>query len=340
MSAASPRPKVLLAIHSHLYETMFSPTDRERLFALADVLNPQPPKEATAEFVTANIPGADVAITSWGSPRFEGEVLGAADSLKVICHAGGSVRPHVSEEFWARGLQITSAAAAISLGVAEFCLGLILTATKRAFWLGLETRNGHWHEAGVLYGGWSEIYQQRIGIIGAGFVGRHLAKLLSNFTCEICFYDPYLTHEAAAEMGATKLDTLEELFSSCKVVSLNAPTTPETVGMLRGEHFALLQPGALFINTARSILINEDEFLAEVRKGRFVACIDVTNIEPPALDYPLRNLPNVWLTPHIAGTVAENKLRIGTLVVDEIELLVKGEPYRFEVTEQALRTMA
>ena len=77
-----------------------------------------------------------------------------------------------------------------------------------------------------------------------------------------------------------------------------------------------------------------------MRNGRFVACIDVTNDEPPALDHPFRTLPNVWLTPHVAGTVAENQMRIGTMVVDEIERYSRGEPYRFEISAEQLMNMA
>jgi phosphoglycerate dehydrogenase-like enzyme len=334
------KPKVLLALRADLFNTMFSSRDMQRLHDLADVMAPAPPVSVDTEFLRNNIGGAEIAITSWGTPAFDEEILQRADSLQFVAHAGGSVRPIVTSAFWEKKLRITSAAAAISRGVSEYCLGLILTATKRAFWLGLETRNGHWTDAGNLFGGWHEIYQQKIGIIGAGYVGRHLASLLSNFTCDILIYDPYLSDETAHELNATKVETLDELFEQCDVVSLNAPSTPETTGMLRGHHFAKLRRGSLFINTARSSLINEQEFLAELKKGHFVACIDVTDIEPPPLDYPMRHLPNVWLTPHLAGTVAENKLRIGTMVVDEIEAYTQNKSLIVEVTEEKLKTLA
>jgi phosphoglycerate dehydrogenase-like enzyme len=334
------KPKVLLALRQSLFQTMFSPRDQKRLNDLADVINPDPPSTIEPEFVRDNLPGADIAITSWGSATFNEDVLSKCDTLKLVTHAGGSVKSLVSDAFWDENLRVTSAAAAISYGVAEYCLGLILVGSKRAFWLGLETRNGHWENVSGLYGGWHEIYQQKIGIIGAGFVGRQLAMLLRNFTCDVLVFDPYLSEESARELNVTKVDTLDELFEQCLVVSLNAPTTPETIGMIRGHHFAKLCKGALFINTARSILINEEEMLEELKTGRFVAVIDVTEPEPPPLNHLFRNLPNVWLTPHVAGTVAENQMRIGTMVVDEIEHFVKNEPYRFEVTREQLQTLA
>lgn len=334
------KPVVALALKSAFYESMFSLRDRRRLASIAEVSNAPSFDSPDAEFLSKHLASADIAITSWHTPQFNETVLAAAPTLQMVCHAGGSVRPIVSDELWSRRIRITSAAAAISHGVAEFCVGLIITGCKRAFWLGQATRDGHWKDAGVLLGGWHEIYQQRIGIIGAGFVGRRLATLLRAFSCEVCIYDPFASAERIRELGATKVGSLDELFSTCLVVSVNAPLTPETRHLVRGTHLELLKPGALLINTARAQLIHPDELLAQLRTGRFVACLDVTEEEPPALDHPLRKLPNVWLTPHVAGAVAENRLRIGTMVVDEIERFASGEPPLFEVTEESLKTIA
>jgi len=137
-------------------------------------------------------------------------------------------------------------------------------------------------------------------------------------------------------LGISKVDTLEELFEKSLVVSLNAPSTDETKNMIRGRHFKLLRNGGVFINTARGAIVNQEEMIAELKKGRFLACIDVTDPEPPLLDNPLRILPNVWLTPHEAGVTAQNMLRIGTFVADEIEVFVNGKPLYFPVTKDKL----
>ncbi len=333
-------PSLLLAVEEALFPTLFSPRDLDRLRALTTILNPEPPKKADKAFLLAHAGQADIAITSWDTAAFDADALAAHPRLSLLCHAAGSVRPVVSDALWERGVRVTSGAAAIAYGVAEFCLGLILTATKRVSWQAQATRAGLWMEAKPCFGGGFEIYQQAVGVIGAGHIGKQLLRLLGNFTCDRYVYDPYLSAEAAAELGATKLETLEELFAKCRVVSLNAPTNEGTRHMLRGKHFAALQPGSVFINTAGSIQIHEEEFLAELRKGRFVACIDRCEVEPVQLDHPYRTLPNVLLTPHIAGVMAENRLRIGTFVIDEIERHLAGEPMRYEVTQQALATMA
>ncbi|HRJ73953.1 MAG TPA: hydroxyacid dehydrogenase, partial [Terrimicrobiaceae bacterium] len=331
-----PKPRVLLAVNRHWFPTVFSPADLARLGALADVISDDPPANITREFLLRHLPGADAVFTSWDTAKFDSEVLAAAPDLKLLCHAAGSVRPVVSDAVWRQGIRVTSAASAISYGVAEYCLGLILLASKRVFWTAQAARHGGWQEASACFGGLFELYQQDVGVIGTGHIGSHLVRLLKNFDCNVFAYDPFLSEDRAAAMGCTKLDSLEELFSRCRAISLNAPSNEGTRHMLRGHHFAALRDGSVFINTAGSIQIQEEEFVNELKKGRFVACIDRCEFEPCALDHPYRTLPNVILTPHIAGVAAENRFRIGTYTVDALEAFFSGTPLPHEVTEAQL----
>lgn len=328
--------KVLYALNNELFKKIFSQRDQARISSLCDVIDVPVPAAADKDFLLNNISDADILISSWGTQALEADILDQALNLKLLCHAAGSVKPVVSDAFWEKKLQATSAAAAIAFGVAEFCLGLILTATKRAFWGGLGTRQGMYKQGIECFGGPNEIYQQKVGVIGASHVGRHLIRLLHNFSCDVVLYDPYCSREKAEELSAAQVDTLDELFSQCMVVSLNAPSTDETKHMIRGSHFAQLPEGALFVNTARSAIVHEEEMIEELKKGKFVACIDVTDPEPTLLDSPLRNLANVWLTPHEAGVVAQNMLRIGTFVADEIEAFTNGKPFIYPVTQEML----
>ena len=110
--------------------------------------------------------------------------------------------------------------------------------------------------------------------------------------------------------------------------------------MIRGKHFAMLQNGSVFINTARGILIDQDEMVQELRRGRFVAALDVTVPEPLPIDHPLRQLPNVIVTPHEAGAFAENLVRIGEFISEEIERYAAGKPLLGEVTRDKLDLIA
>ena len=330
------KKNVLFAVAQRHHCRMFHPTDLQRIEHACRILPVPAPELPDRDFMLSHIGQAHIVISSWGTAPLDVDVMAEASRLELLSHAGGTVKPVVSDALWNRNVQVTSAAAALAFGVAEFCLGLMLTATKRAFWAGIETRRGRWDESLNLFHGPQEIYQQNVGVIGASHVGKQLVRLLQNLNCNVLLYDPYCSAQQARTLGAEKIDTLEELFSTCAVVSLNAPLTAQTRQMIRGEHFRLLQPGALFINTARGAIVDEAEMIEELRSGRFVACIDVTEDEPPAIDNPLRHLPNVWLTPHEAGAVAQNLRRIGTFVANEIEAFVAHEPLHYPVKQQQL----
>ena len=330
---------VLFAVSRDYYAKMFHPSDLDRIRQLCRIIAAPVPEKADKRFLIDHVGDANIVISSWDTAAMDDEVMAVATKLQLLAHAGGSVKPVISDTLWDRDVQVTSAASAIAFGVAEFCLGLILTATKRAFWGGIGARASQWRQGIECFGGPQEIYQQKVGVIGASHVGRHLIRLLTNFHCHVLLYDPYCSAEQAAVMGAEKVKTLEELFSTCMVVSLNAPATEQTQHMIRGKHFRLLQDGALFINTARSAIVHEAEMIDQLRSERFVACLDVTDPEPPTINSPLRTLKNIWLTPHEAGAVAQNLMRIGTFVADEIEAFVEGKPQHYPVARQQLTTI-
>jgi phosphoglycerate dehydrogenase-like enzyme len=331
------KSKVLFAVSKEKYSKIFSQKDLHRISNFCEVIKAEIPQLPDKDFLLKYISDADIVITSWNTANIDTEIMSKAKKLKLLTHAAGTVKPVISDALWDGGVKVTSAASAIAYGVAEFCLGLILMTPKRVFWAAQGTKQGRWQEDTKVFNGPFEIYQQKIGIIGASYVGKFLIKLLKNFSCDILLYDPYCSEQKAGELGVKKINSLEELFGQCRVISLNAPSTQETKGIVRGEHFRLLPDGAVFINTARGAIINEPEMIEELKKQRFVACLDVTEPEPPAVDSPLRNLPNVILTPHEAGVIAENMLRLGTFVADEIESFINGQKLHFEVTHQQLK---
>ena len=333
-------PRLLYAIPRNNYPRIIPPHVHERIQAVCDVIPAPVPDNPDKAFLLAHARDAEIIVSSWGTPAIDAEILAAAPRLKLVAHAAGTVKVMMTDDAWHRGVRVTGAAAAIATGVAEFCLALIITASKRVFWFSQRVRDGAWSRDEDLFGKAFEIYRQRVGIIGASHVGRRLAELLRPMGCTIMIYDPFWSKERIEALGAVKADTLEEIFSGCRVVSLNAPTTKETERMIRGRHFAMLPDGAVFINTARGILVDQEEMVEELRRGRFVACIDVTTPEPLPIDHPLRRLPNVILTPHEAGAMAENMMRMGELVAEEIECYAAGRNLTHEVTEDRLSTIA
>jgi len=283
------------------------------------------------------VKGSTVIVTSWDSPRIDEKILDLCPDLKAVIHGAGSIKPIISDAFVARKIRITNSAVAIGEGVAETALGFAISACKGFYTLNEDTKNGLWQEN--IKQKVKDFYDIKIGVISGGAVGKHMVKLLQNFHVDVLMYDPILSAEQIAAIGAEKV-TLEQLMSECDVVSVHAPSIPATDNMLNASNLSLMQDGAVLINTSRGSVINEADLIAELKKGRIFACIDVTQTEPPAKDNELRTLPNVVLTPHIAGTATNGLKRVALHVCEEIGRLLNGEKMRTEVNLDDLARLA
>jgi phosphoglycerate dehydrogenase-like enzyme len=215
---------------------------------------------------------------------------------------------------------VTAAIHANSIPVAEYTLATILLSLKHAWSLARQTRE---RRTFVPRNGAPSAFGSTVGLISLGNLGRTLVDLLRTFHLRILAYDPHLPAAAAKRMGV-ELVSLAEVFRRSDVVSLRAPHTAETEGMVTGAHLASM---ATFINTARGAVVRERE-LVEVlgRRPDLQAVLDVTDPEPPVRDSPLYTLPNVVLTPHIAGSAGGECRRMGRYMVEELERYVAGEP--------------
>jgi phosphoglycerate dehydrogenase-like enzyme len=163
--------------------------------------------------------------------------------------------------------------------------------------------------------------------------------MLKALNAEVWVYDPYLPEERAAQLDVTKA-ALDQIFAECPIVTMQAPPTEETYHMVGATQLGLLQDGAIFINTARSITVDEAALLAELRTGRIQAALDVFDDEPLPVDSPFRGLDNVIITPHVAGHSLQARHRQGQYMVDEIERFFADEPLQYRVTKDMLNTMA
>jgi phosphoglycerate dehydrogenase-like enzyme len=177
-------------------------------------------------------------------------------------------------------------------------------------------------------------------VIGAGHTGRAFIKLLNCVGAKVWVYDPYLTEEGARELNVKRIDSLDHLLESCRIVSLQAPVTDETRHMIAKRELALLPDGALLVNTARSALVDTDALLAELQSGRISAGIDVFDEEPLPVNSPFRKLDNCIISPHLAGHTVETHYRQGAMCVDEVRRFVQGKPLKFAITRKMLATMA
>lgn len=328
--------KITVLINGGNREAIFGEKYYDRLRKQGDVKIYDRDDFSDMDYVVDFVKGSNFIITSWGSPVIDTAILDACPDLKAVLHAAGSVKPVVSDALIEKKIRMTASAIAIGEGVAETALAYAIAGSKRFFWLNEDVKSGNWaeHRTSV-----RDFYDIKVGVISGGMVGRHMVKLLKNFHVDILMYDPILTKEQIAEIGAEKV-TLEELMSQCDVVSIHAPSIPATDNMVNKDNLKLMKDGALLINTARGAVINEQDLIEELKKGRIYACLDVFNPEPPKADNELLGLPNVIMTPHIAGTVTNGKRRIALHVCEELERFNNGERMKTEVDLSKLSQMA
>jgi phosphoglycerate dehydrogenase-like enzyme len=324
-----PAPKIALLIPPARVPEVFTEAALERLGRLGRIVR----ADGTTQEIAADLPelllDADVAITGWGAPPIPAELFGG--KLKLVAHAAGSVKRLVPEEVVQRGVAVSHAAHVIANAVCEYTLTLILMGLRRPHEMDAAMKGGAlWREAA--HQDARTLAGRPVGVVGAGYVGRRVIKLLEAFGAELRVYDPY-----ARDIPTVGLD---ELFERSEVVTLHAPVTLETRHLIRTSHLAKLRDGGIFVNVARSWLVDQEALLDELRRGRFWAALDVFDDEPLPADSPLRTLPNVLITPHQAGYTRDTYMRQGLEMVEEVERFLKGEPLRHRIPPERYGLMA
>ena len=332
----TPFPKALYLLDSGAFEKIYGEEERAAVAGLADVYAPL----QTGNSLAKN-PGvlaeADVILSGWGAPAMDGGFLAAAPNLRVVFYGAGSIRRVATPAFWEKGLRITSAYAANAVPVSEYALAAILFSLKRGWHFAFSARR---EKALPRQGQVPGAYGSTVGLVSLGMVGRLVRERLRPFDLRVVAYDPFVTPEEAHVLGVD-LMSLEDLFASSDVVSLHVPLLPETEGMILGSHLASMKRNATLINTSRGAVVREAE-MVEVLGERpdLWAVLDVTHPEPPEPDSRLYDLPNVVLTPHIAGSLGSECRRMGRLAVEELRRYVAGEPLEHEITRERAALMA
>lgn len=331
------RPRTVLAMrNTALRDALFSDSLRTRLLDVAD---------CDLDTVVSDFSGdpldlttVEVLLTGWGCPRIDRDVLALMPQLALVAHAGGTVKGHVDRVCWDRGVTVTTAAAVNAVPVAEFALAQILLANKavlRATHRYAERRARPEREDLPVVGN----YARTVGIIGASTIGRLLLERLRGFDLDVVLSDPTIDEAEADRLGARWV-TLEELMAVSDVVSLHAPVLPSAIGMIGAAQLAQMKDHATFINTARGVLVDHAALRRELASGRITALLDVTDPEPLPADDPLFSMPNVQLTPHIAGSMGTELYRLTASAVEEIDRFAHDRPARFPVTRDDLDQMA
>ncbi len=334
------RPRLAFAMAADRTRYVFDAELLDRLAQSCDILSPAPMETFDSPAARALLRDADILVTGWGCPTITPAVLAAAPGLKLIAHAAGTVKFMLEPAVFDAGIAVTNAVDANAVPVAEYTLATIILANKRA----LEFRDLYRADptrasSHALMDTPIGNYRRVIGIVGASRIGRRVVRLLAPFDYTILLYDPFVSADDPIR-AAVACVGLDELCARADVISLHAPSLPATHAMIGAPQLALMRDGATLVNTARGALIDEAALVAELATGRISAVIDVTEPEIADPASPLYTLPNVFLTPHIAGAIGQERLRLGRLAVEEIERFVAGRPMLHAVEPALLGQLA
>ncbi len=258
---------------------------------------------------------ADAVINIRSSTRFSADVLAECPKLRLIS-IWGTGTDHVDlAAAKARGITVTNTPAVSAVAVAEHTLALIFAVARQTVNIDRAVRAGEWPRAMV-----QQLHGKTLGVIGAGAIGREVARLGAGIGMNVIAW-------SFNQHGDYAWVTLEDLFRRADVISVHERQSPETLAMIRAEHFALMKPSAIFINTARGRIVVEQDLVEALRGDRIAgAGLDVFETEPLPSESPLRLLPNVVLTPHAAGITREATEAGLAMAIDNVLAFRAGAP--------------
>ena len=313
------------------FDTFFTPEIAEYVKSLGEIVWNETDRQMTVEEIKEKIVDCDVYVTCWGSPRLDKEILDCAPKLKLLTHIAGTVVPFVSDEMWERGIRVICGNDYFAESVAEGTIAYMLSVLRRIPYYSTRLmKEGIW--AGGNDPSESLIYK-KVGLISYGAIAKHLVKKLQPFNVELLVYDIVDIPKEEQERYNFKQSTMEEIFSTCDIVSVHTPLNPHTHHLIDDRLLSLLKKDSLFVNTSRGGVVDQTALTKHLVNGDFNAMLDVLEKEPIDKDDVLLTLPNVLLMPHRGGptinlrkVITKNLLLESKNFVDDgIDLLPKDE---------------
>lgn len=288
---------------------------RPMLEKIAQLVGPDAVIEELATCDAALDPGA-----AWTAARMD-----RAPRLKVISRIGVGYDNIDVRAATERGIMVCYTPHGPTLSTAEHAVALIFAAAKTVAFADRDMRAGRWHSQFITLKG-MELRDRTLGLVGLGRIASHVAQIMQAVGMHVAAYDPMLTPERAAQMGIRRIDRLEDLLAESDIVSLHAPSTPETRHLINAQRLAAMKPGSILINTARGALVDELALAEALRSGHLSAAgLDVFEREPIDSDNPLLKLENVVLTDHIASHTWTGHHRLYEMAVHHLLQALRGE---------------
>jgi phosphoglycerate dehydrogenase-like enzyme len=347
-TAPTRRPRVVFAFSQDCFDDMLPPANVARLDAGFDWFwlqleggERQGPNDdpAALDALMGAIVDAEALVVCQGAPMIDARIVPGAAKLRLVGELLGDrfARRLDVETLREAGIRVVDTTNGGSYPVAEWALALMLNCVWNA---GEQFRRLIANELvvrprtdfGYVH---SELTGKKIGLIGCGYIGRRLIELLRPFHCDISVHDPYVPKEIPDMLGV-RLTSLDRVLSGNEVVVCLVPLTPATRGMLGPREFNLLPSGSVFVNVSRGAVVDSAALIERLQRGDIVAGLDVFDPEPIPVDSPIRQLPNVFITPHIAGSGAAVWPRLASLMIDELERFFAGDETFYDLSPRAL----
>jgi len=341
----SERPtRIVILCNEKTYDQYIGEADLHRIHDLAEVTwvswdaKSTDDRDLPESELAEQIGSASGLILSGGAPRITDTLM---DLLPDLCFIGDMDGDRFAQRIdveaaWAREIRVVDTTNGTSYPVAEWALGLILISLRNA---GAHFRNilagktqKSYDEPGYLRG---DLTGKRIGFIGCGHIGRRLIKFLDPFDVDLYVHDPYLPREMADALGFT-LTSLDNVLSHVDVIVCLAPLTPRTKGSIGKRELDLIPSNAVFINVSRGAIVDSDALINRLKRGDIIAGLDVFDPEPIPPDSEIIQLPNVFLSPHIAGVTAPSYPKMFTLMVDEMIRFLNGHEPHYELNPRSI----
>lgn len=319
-----------------VFHTFFNEERMHELEAVGQVHWNETDRQYTHAELCEKMAGIDVCVTGWGTPQLDEEVMAHADRLRLVAHMGGSVNGYVSPAVYAKGARVVSGNEVFAESVAESVVAYALASLRRIPYYSNELARGNWVENFNNRG----LLDRSVGIVGYGMISRYVVPMLRVFHCPVKVFSRHIRPEEVERQQMSKAG-LEEIFSTCDVVSLHSGMTPDNYHMITEALLERLKPGALLINTARGALVDEAALARTLaRRPDLTAALDVYETEPLPADSPLVGLPNVLLMPHQGGPTIDRRLIVTRSVIADIRHFLAGEPMNCEISQSYAAKMS
>lgn len=275
-----------------------------------------PSRPPNPEELLARIRDAEIVINIRATSRFTEEVLTRCPRLRLISIWGTGTDNIDLAAAKKLGIRVTNTPGVSATAVAEHTLALIMTVAKQVVQADREVREGKWPRAMV-----SQLCDKTLGVIGTGAIGREVARLGKGIGMRVIAWSFHPRGDVAEWVS------LDEIFRQSDIVSVHLRQSQQTVGMIRHEHFEMMKPGAIFINTARGAIVREADLVDVLRTNRIAgAGLDVFETEPLPAGSPLLSLRNVVLSPHSAGITPEATEAGLALAIENVFAFLEGIP--------------